>query len=239
MLASYYRERASRSRSGIYLMMACLTAVYSFSLTACSSGPTLSPEQLALKNPETRDSVLSQIQIGTPRAKVEKLLGRPSSETITAQGAQVNYTFGMDEMMEGMQPSRASSIGSSILGTLGSVAGFAGPAGGMAAGVGTGLLDAATTSSTPDPMDAMQKIETFAITYRNNQVALISKNRGGMGAMMQGLMGGAGGMGAPGMAGVPLESIMGGRGMMEMPTDGRDSFDDEPQGLPPARIPAH
>lgn len=177
---------------------------------SCSSGPKLTPEQIALKDPETRGSVLSQIQIGTPRPTVEKLLGRPSSETVNMQGAQVSYTFGMDEMMEQMRPSRSASIGSTILGSLGSLAGLAGPAGGLAGGVGSSLIGAATSSSPADPMEAMNKVETFAITYQNNKVIAISRNHGGMGAMMQGMMGGAGAMGG-GMDGAA------GRGMLTVP----------------------
>lgn len=186
------------ARAGQNLMLIGFLAGPLF-LSGCSTGPKETPEQIALKSPETRDSVISQVKIGSPRSAVEKLLGRPTSEMITQSGAQATYTFGMDEMMEDMQPSTASSIGSSIVGSLGSLVGMAGPAGSVAAGVGSSVLSAATAPSMANPLAAMGKVETVDISYRNDQVVAISRSRGGMSgmrAMMGGMMGG-GMMGSP------------------------------------------
>lgn len=182
---------------------------------ACSHGPTLTPQQEALKDPASRAKVISSLHIGDTREKVEGLLGQPSSEMMTADDAQVSYSFGMEEMMESMRPSPAASIGSSVLGTLSGLAGFAGPAGGIAAEVGTGVASAAMQGGGPNPMDGMNKIETVSISYHNGVVAALSRNRGGMGAMMNAFGGGvpmggmptggmpAGGMPAGGMRGLP------------------------------------
>ena len=51
----------------------------------------------------------------------------------------------------------------------------------------------------PDPMAAMNRIESVSITYQNDRVVALSRNRGGLGGMMGMFSGGMGGGMGPGM----------------------------------------
>ena len=156
-----------------------VTAVILCSNFGCSSGPSKESPRAALRIPENRAKIVDGIQIGDTRSHVEKLLGRPMSVSRSAQGTQVMYMFGMEDMMEAMQPSTTGMVGRQMAGTaLGLAGAFAGPAGGIAAGLGNEAMAMGSAPSMPD----MSGMEMVMIQYQNDKVATIQRQNPG--AMM-------------------------------------------------------
>ncbi len=156
-----------------------LTAIVLSCSIGCSSSAEKESPRAALRVPENRAKIVDGIQIGDPKSKVEQLLGRPMSVTRSAKGTQAVYMFGMEGMMEAMQPSTTGTMGRQLAGTaLGMAGALAGPAGGIAASFGSQALEMGSTPTMPD----MSDIEMVMIQYQNDRVATIQRQNPG--AMM-------------------------------------------------------
>lgn len=155
----------------------------------CSSTPKQPspPAQQA----ETLNDRFDKIKIGDTRDHVERQLGHPFSFQRTEFDETAMYMAGMEDMMAKMREMQAPSTGGSVVtgllrGAAGIVGLAAGPAGGLAVGIGSQVLSMGetVTGQTQMPDLSPGTVAMLTIRYRDGKVVSLEKQTPGqMGAL--------------------------------------------------------
>lgn len=164
-------------------------------IAGCSGTSAPVPSTAEVEAPSgtsARLALVSQVQIGDSRERVEALLGQPMQVQRSAEGTQAMYMLGMEGMMAQVNSAmanaqRASAVQGIADTALGALGMLGGPAGSVAAGVGGGILSLgsslATTASMPE-MPSMDQMRMVTIDYRMEKVFTVQvMNPAQMGGM--------------------------------------------------------
>jgi len=145
---------------------------------------------------------MSDIKVGMSRSTVESILGLPmnvSEDLVGAPGAErvevtVQYMPGMATLMRSAQQQMANAqTAGNVSGILDQglgLAGLAGPAGGIAGGIGSSVLGMAGSlggmAAQPSPEEMQAAMHMLVIRYRNDRVVGVQRMNPGESGMPSG-----------------------------------------------------